>query len=87
MLSIIDACDVTGPIRLEVGFDEFVIDVTISYSGQALEFPLQPPSHDEIIEAEAGHRRLAGFLIRQYADRVRAVERGEQMAVRLHFDH
>lgn len=85
--AIIDACDVTGPIRLEVGFDEFVIDVTIAYSGQTLEFPTQPPSHEEIIEAEAGHRRLAGFLIRQYADRIRAVERGEQVAVRLHFDH
>jgi xanthine permease XanP len=85
--SIVDLCDSGGAIRLEIGFDEFVIDVVISYKGNALEFPERQPSHEEIIELEEGHRRLAGFLIRSYADRIRASERDDQINVHLHFDH
>jgi NCS2 family nucleobase:cation symporter-2 len=72
---------------LEIGFDEFVIDVMIGYKGKALEFPERQPSHEEIIELEEGHRQLAGFLIRSYADRIRADERDDRTVVRLHFDH
>jgi NCS2 family nucleobase:cation symporter-2 len=85
--SIIGLCDLGDAIRLEIGFDEFVIDVMISYKGKALEFPERQPSHEEIIELEEGHRQLAGFLIRSYADRIRSDERDDRTVVRLHFDH
>jgi xanthine permease XanP len=85
--SVLGLCDPDGVIRLEIGFDEFVIDVMISYKGKALEFPERQPSHEAIIEMEEGHRQLAGFLIRSYADRIRASERDDQTLVRLHFDH
>ncbi len=85
--SVVGLCDSGGAIRLEIGFDEFVIDVVISYKGKALEFPEQQPSHEEIVELEEGHRQLAGFLIRSYADRIRASERDDQTIMRLHFDH
>ena len=85
--SIIGLCDPDVAIRLEIGFDEFVIDVMIGYKGKALEFPERQPSHEEIIELEEGHRQLAGFLIRSYADRIRADERDDRTVVRLHFDH
>ena len=76
-----------GSVRLAISYDEFVITVVMTYQGKLLEFPLHPPSHDEIIETEDGHQRLAGFLIRSYADRVGARQDNHQIELRLHFDH
>jgi len=85
--SIVGYCEAKGAIHLAIGFDEFVVDVTITYRGAALEFPTQRPTHEEIMAAEEGHRRLAGFLVRHYVDRIRAIQRDDGVVVRLHFDH
>ncbi len=76
-----------GPVSLAISFDEFVIDVVIGYQGKALDLPVHAPSHDEIIETDDGHRRLAGYLIRQHADRVESRELAHQSELRMHFDH
>ena len=76
-----------GPIELKISYDEFVIDVIMIYRGLLLDFPAQPPSHEEIIGTEDGQRRLAGFLIRRYADRIGTQEHEQQIELRLHFDH
>jgi xanthine permease XanP len=76
-----------GPVNLAISFDEFVIDVVIAYHGVALDLPVHAPSHDEIIETENGHRRLAGYLIRQHADRVESRKHAHQIELRMHFDH
>ena len=85
--TIIDTCEVKGPLKLDVSFDEFVIDAVVTYTGAPLEFPNRPPSSEEVMETEDGHRRLAGFLIRRYADRIASTQSGGQTIVRLHFDH
>ena len=85
--AVIDACDVKGPIKIEVSYDEFVIDAVVTYAGASLEFPTRPPSTEEMLETEDGHRRLAGFLIRRYADRMTSTTSGEQTVLRLYFDH
>jgi xanthine permease XanP len=85
--AVIGFCDPTGPIGLEVSFDEFVIDVVVTYDGVPLEFPAYAPSAEEIMETEDGHRRLAGFLIRHHADRIGETRQHEHTAMRLHFDH
>jgi NCS2 family nucleobase:cation symporter-2 len=85
--AVIAFCDARGPIRIDISYDEFVINVVVTYDGAPLEFPTQPPTHVEIIEAEDGHQRLAGFLIRRSADRMGAVGDSGQTVVRLHFDH
>ena len=69
--AIIDACDVTGPIKLEVRYDEFVIDAIVTYVGAPLEFPTQPISTEEV-------------LVRRHADRMASAKSGEQTVVRLH---
>jgi xanthine permease XanP len=85
--AVIGFCDPTGPITLEISFDEFVIDVVVSYDGVPLELPTHAPSAEEVMETEDGHQRLAGFLIRQHADRIGASKSREHAVVRLHFDH
>ncbi len=85
--AIIEFCRVTGPVELAVSYDEFDIDARLTYDGVALELPEWPPSHEEVLEAEDGARRLSGFLVRQQADRAQSgTERGATV-LRLHFEH
>ena len=46
---------------VEARFDEFNLDVKISYRGAPLELPDERPSDRDIMETEEGYRRLAGF--------------------------
>jgi NCS2 family nucleobase:cation symporter-2 len=85
--AIVAFCEPAGPIRLALAFDEFVIDAVVTYEGTELEFPVQPPTQEEILESMEGARRLAGFLVRRHADRMVASSRERQTTVRLHFDH
>jgi NCS2 family nucleobase:cation symporter-2 len=85
--TVIGSCAVKDPIKLDVSYDEFDVDAVLSYSGAALEFPDQPPTHEEIVETEDGHRRLAGFLIKRHADRMTSTHVGDRVIVRLHFRH
>jgi NCS2 family nucleobase:cation symporter-2 len=76
-----------GPLVVEASFDEFNLDLQVSYEGPDLELPLQRPTVDEIIESEDGERKLAGFLLRSFADRVSSRRAGRRATVAFHFDH
>jgi len=76
-----------GPLVIRTTFDEFNLDVGITYQGEPLEFPEQRPSEDEILESEGGVRRLAGYMLRHLADRVRSERKGVTAHLEFHFDH
>jgi xanthine permease XanP len=80
-------CDPQGPIEIEAHFDEFNLDVKITYKGEPLELPDQRPSDREIIETEEGHRRLAGFMLRRNADRVRTSVKDGASVLEFNFEH
>jgi xanthine permease XanP len=88
---VIDAvagnCWRDGPLVIRTTFDEFNLDVCITYQGEPLEFPEQRPSEDEILESEDGVRRLAGYMLRHLADRVRSERKGVTAHLEFHFDH
>lgn len=77
----------TGPLVVEASFDEFNLDVRVSYDGLPLELPEKRPTNEEIIASEEGERRLAGFMLRRFADRVAASHRGGRSTILFHFDH
>ena len=85
--AVIAFCDAHGAIRLEVSYDEFVIEAVVTYAGTPLAFPTHAPTRDEILEADDGQQRLAGFLVRRYADKVATTGRDSLNIVRLRFDH
>lgn len=85
--SILDGCDPQGSLEIAASFDEFNMDIRISYPGAPLPLPDVRPSHEEIIASEEGQRALAGFLLRRFADRVRATHVGGCSTVLFHFDH
>jgi xanthine permease XanP len=76
-----------GPITIEASFDEFNLDIRVSYLGEALEFPDRRPSNEQIRDSEDGVRLLAGFMLRRNADRVRSDAKDGRALAHFHFDH
>jgi xanthine permease XanP len=68
-------------------FDEFNLDIRVSYDGPALTLPERRPSDEDILATDDGHRQLAGYLLRRFADRVTATEKGGRSTILFHFDH
>jgi NCS2 family nucleobase:cation symporter-2 len=85
--AVAENCWRARPLVLDATFDEFSLDVRLSYEGEALEFPDRRPTENEIIESEEGTRRLAGFMLRHNADRIRSEAKGGRAQVVFHFDH
>jgi NCS2 family nucleobase:cation symporter-2 len=85
--TIVDGCAPEGLLDVEASFDEFNLDVRVSYAGAPLELPEARPTNEEILMSEDGHRRLAGFLLRRQADRVQATHRDGRSSILFHFDH
>jgi NCS2 family nucleobase:cation symporter-2 len=80
-------CETASPIGLAVSYDEFVIDVAVTYDGAPLAFPANRPTPDQIAGGEDGYRQLAGYLIAHYADRVEMSRQDGRSALLLYFDH
>jgi xanthine permease XanP len=85
--TILDGCDPQGPLQIEASFDEFSLDIRISYAGAPMVLPEVRPSNEEIIASEEGQRALSGFLLRRFADRVRASHVDGRSTILFHFDH
>jgi xanthine permease XanP len=78
---------VKGRAQAEVSFDEFNLDVDIRYDGKLMEFPSRRPTEEALLADDNAVASLSGFLIRQYADRVRSEVVNGRCLVQLHFDH
>jgi xanthine permease XanP len=85
--AIAEFCQVKGPMRLDVSYDEFDIDAKLNYSGIPLELPEWPPSQDELLESADGPRRLSGYLVRRQADRARSATEHGATVLNLNFKH
>ena len=77
----------SGPMLAEASFDDFTLSVRVSYEGAPLELPDHRPSDDEIMESDEGERKLAGFMLRKFADRVAASHRNGRSTVSFQFVH
>jgi xanthine permease XanP len=78
---------VNGKLEAAVSFDEFNVDVDIRYHGRLMDFPTLKPSERALLEEESALASLSGFLIRQYADRLRSESINSACRIQLHFDH
>jgi NCS2 family nucleobase:cation symporter-2 len=76
-----------GGIEIEASFDEFSLDVRIRYAGAPVQIPDRKPTPREIIANEDGERLLAGYLLRQSADRIQARGTAGAAELLLHYDH
>jgi xanthine permease XanP len=79
--------DPPGGVEVEASFDEFNLDVRIRYIGALLTIPERKPTPREIVASEDGERLLAGYLLRQSADRISGRDSGGSVEMTLHYDH
>jgi xanthine permease XanP len=80
-------CGVESPLDIEASFDEFNLDIIVSYRGELLVLPDRRPTDDEIRDAQDGVVRLSGYLLQHNADHVRAFRKGERAMLAIHFQH
>jgi xanthine permease XanP len=85
--SVVHRCKAEGPITIEAAFNEFRVDLVVTYHGRLMRFPLTRPSLDDIADAPDGLLRLSGFLIRRQTDGIRGIERNGASIIEMHFDH
>ncbi|MGD0780310.1 MAG: solute carrier family 23 protein [Dehalococcoidales bacterium] len=78
---------VKGKIKTEVSFDEFNLDVNITYDGTLMEFPVNRPSADELMADERAFTRLSAFLINSRVDKIKSSAKDGHCHLQLHFDH
>jgi xanthine permease XanP len=85
--TVIENCEIIGSVAVDASFDEFNLEIYIRYRGIPLELPERRPSDKDIIETEAGHLRLAGYMLRRNADRIAISRKGDENIVHFHFNH
>jgi NCS2 family nucleobase:cation symporter-2 len=75
------------PLQVSVTFDEFNLDVDITYKGLPMTFPDKRPSEEEILESPENLIKLSGFIIRMNADKVESETKGDICRIKLHYNH
>ena len=74
-------------IILKVSFDEYNLDVHVRYEGPLMDFPTDRPDKMELRTDPDAVVRLAGYLVRQYTDKITVTQEGQYCLVHLHFNH
>ncbi|MGA2735281.1 MAG: solute carrier family 23 protein [Syntrophobacteraceae bacterium] len=74
-------------VDMQVSFDEFNLDIRASYRGEVLELPAGRPDEHELCEDPKVVARLAGYLVRSFADKSKVYREGDLCKVDLHFNH
>ena len=91
IFGVVQVLEVVGDVPegtvVEASFDEFNLDVRVKYKGAPLISPERKPTPREIIASEEGERLLAGYLLRQSADRINCKASGNAAEIQLHYDH
>ena len=77
----------TGKIDAEVSFDEFNLDIEMRYNGEPMELPIERPTDADLLEDERVVAKLAGFLIKNYVDRVSSDRINGRGRVQFHLEH
>jgi NCS2 family nucleobase:cation symporter-2 len=75
------------PIAMTVRFDEFNLDVEVTYRGAPIELPVVRPGAQEMLTDDQAPLRLAGYMIRSMSDRAEILSAGDRTSIQLHFVH
>jgi len=74
-------------VQIVASFDEFNLDLDLSYRGAPFEVGRTLPTQEELLEDERATRRLASILIARSVDRLTVRSEGDRQRIHLHFDH
>ena len=87
MESLSSLCRVDGKVQARVSFDEFNLDIVLSYRGELMTFPEVRPLQSDLIEDDRNFIKLSGFLVRQQVDQISTRIEDGHCSIALHFDH
>ena len=75
-----------GDMQLEARHDELNLDLSIVYSGAPMVIPDRAPSPEQLLNDPDGISRMAGWLVRNLANRATVFTRKGQQGVMLRFE-
>jgi NCS2 family nucleobase:cation symporter-2 len=76
-----------GPVHIEALFDEYNLNIDVSYKGEPMEFPPSPPTEDELMLDKSSLARMSGFMIQFMAEKVTATVNSGLCRVSVHITH
>jgi NCS2 family nucleobase:cation symporter-2 len=76
-----------GNVEIKAGFDEYNLELEVSYAGKPFPAAGECPSPDELLADADSVLRLSGMLVRQHADHVAFAVRHNKQVICLHYDH
>jgi len=85
--AIAETCWKTGKMVVRASFDEYRMEIAVTYPGERLELPEERPSIEQIRDSEDGARLLGGFMLRRNADHILSGIQDGKCTVHFHYDH
>jgi NCS2 family nucleobase:cation symporter-2 len=85
--AVAENCWKTGKMVVQASFDEFRMEIAVTYPGERLDLPEQRPSIEQIRDSENGARLLGGFMLRRNADHIRSEIQDGKCTVHFLYDH
>ena len=76
-----------SPVHVEALFDEYNLNLHITYNGEPMDFPHRPPSEDELMKDKTALARMSGFMIQFMAEKVTASTNSGICKVSIHITH
>jgi len=74
-------------VKMEVSFDEFNLDVNVSYQGIPFEFPDKKPTKEDLVNDESAALKLSAFMIKRFPDSLKSECKENNVKIILHFNH
>jgi NCS2 family nucleobase:cation symporter-2 len=74
-------------VKMEVSFDEFNLDINVTYKGTPFEFPDKKPTKEDLIKDESAALKLSAFMIKRFPDSLKSETKEDSVKIILHFNH
>jgi xanthine permease XanP len=74
-----------GPLQVEALFDEYNLNIHVTYTGALMEFPSSPPTEDELLSDKSSLSKMSGFIIQLIAEKVTSTADSNHCTVSIHF--
>lgn len=72
---------IKGPLLIDASFEEFNLNVDVSYQGELLAISQQRPTEQELLEDDMAFVRLSGFLLTKFADKISSEQKNDRLAM------
>ena len=83
VMELLDTGLASSSVTVDLAFDEYNLDLDVSYDGQAIVLVKTRPDHETVLNDPTGLAQLSSWLLSRRADRIRVKTAGERCHVLL----